>query len=195
MSGECLPLQTHLMSSPTPIQPPSFERQSRPLLISIIGGSEPPARALALAEEAGQELARRGAVVVCGGLGGVMEAVCKGAKSAGGTTIGILPGNSPTDANPYVDLSICTGIGYARNVIVVKTGRAVIALDGAYGTLSEIGHALGDGIPVIGLETWDLPRRDDLPIEMTMAGSVHEAVDLAIKAAERRALQEQVRLH
>src|SRR3990172_3305338 len=129
----------------------------KPLLISVIGGGDnPPTEALRMAEEVGRELARRGAVVVCGGLEGVMEAVCRGAKAEGGVTIGILPGNDPADANPWVDYPICTGLGYARNVAVVKSGRAVIAVDGAYWTLSEIGHALGDGIPVIGLNTWSL---------------------------------------
>jgi uncharacterized protein (TIGR00725 family) len=130
----------------------------RPMIISVIGSSVADAPLAALAEAVGRELAARGAKVVCGGLGGVMEAVCKGAKEAGGTTIGILPGNDPSEANEYVDIPICTGIGYARNVIVVKTGAAAIAVGGAYGTLSEIGHALADGIPVIGLGTWTLAK-------------------------------------
>ena len=185
-----------MTTTPGPVQPPPAQGGAQPqLLISVIGGGSPPARALALAEEVGQELAKQGAVVVCGGLGGVMEAVCRGAKSAGGTTIGILPGHDPADANPYVDVPVCTGMGYARNVVVVKTGRAIIALDGAYGTLSEIGHALGDGIPVVGLETWDLPQRDDLTVKLTKASSAQEAVEMAIAAAQRRTEQERVRLH
>ena len=128
------------------------------MIISVIGGGEPTPDELALAEEVGRELGGRGITVACGGLGGVMAAVCRGSKSAGGTTIGILPGSTPEQANSWVDIPICTGLGYARNVIVVKTGRAVIAVGGAYGTLSEIGHALGDGIPVIGLQTWGLSR-------------------------------------
>ncbi len=124
-----------------------------------------------------------------------MEAVCRGAKSAGGTTIGILPGNEPITANHFIDYPIMTGIGYARNVIVVKTGRAAIAVDGAYGTLSEIGHALGDGIPVIGLETWQLPTRDDLPLQVVHADSAKDAVDKAIAAAHDRDVREHARLH
>ncbi len=158
----------------------------RPLIIAVIGGGDPPPRAVQLAEEVGRELALRGAVVVCGGLSGVMEAVCKGAKSAGGTTIGILPGTQPSTANAYIDYPIMTGMSYARNVIVVKTGRAAIAIDGAYGTLSEIGHALGENIPVIGLETWQLPPRGDLPAAIVHADSPTDAVDKAIAAAHER---------
>jgi uncharacterized protein (TIGR00725 family) len=156
------------------------------LIISVIGAGEATPEIAKMAEEVGVELARRGATVVCGGLTGVMEAVCKGAKSASGTTIGILPGNDPRAANRWVDIPICTGMGYARNVIVVKTGRAVIAVDGAYGTLSEIGHALGDGTPVIGLKTWDLSRNGESDSGIEIAGSPAEAVEKALRAAERR---------
>ncbi|MFH1140439.1 MAG: hypothetical protein V1724_01945, partial [Chloroflexota bacterium] len=90
-------------------------RQSH-MLISVIGGeAHPPQEAISMAEEVGRELARQGVTVVCGGLGGVMAAVCRGAKAEGGVTIGILPGNDPTEANPWVDYAICTGMGYARN--------------------------------------------------------------------------------
>ena len=115
-----------------------------------------------------------------------MEAVCKGAKSAGGSTIGILPGNDPNEANRWVDIPVCTGLGYARNVIVVKTGRAVIAVDGAYGTLSEIGHALGDGIPVIGLGTWTLSRNGVVDQGIEPADGPTDAVEKALDAAWRR---------
>src|SRR5690606_6176989 len=118
----------------------------------------PPDAALTAAEAVGRGIARAGATLVCGGLGGVMEAACRGARAEGGLTVGILPGGDPSDANPYVEIPICTGMGYARNIIVVKSGHAVIAIDGAYGTLSEIGHALGEGLPVIGLDTWQLSR-------------------------------------
>jgi uncharacterized protein (TIGR00725 family) len=125
-----------------------------PVFIGVIGGSEVNSAIYALAEEVGREIARRGAVLVCGGLGGVMEAACKGAGDAGGLTIGILPGDSRNAANPYVSIPIVTGVGYARNVAVVRTSHAVIAIDGSYGTLTEIGYALQAGIPVIGLGTW-----------------------------------------
>ncbi len=156
------------------------------MIISVIGASLVTPEVAQVAEQVGAELARRGATVVCGGLEGVMEAVCKGAKSAGGSTIGILPGNDPADANRWVDTPICTGLGYARNVIVVKTGRAVIAVDGAYGTLSEIGHALGDGISVIGLGTWTLNRNGCLDQGIETADNPTDAVEKALDAARRR---------
>jgi uncharacterized protein (TIGR00725 family) len=184
-----------MTSEPTPILPPLASADGKPLIISVIGGGDPPPRAIELAEEVGRELAKRGAMVVCGGLRGVMEAVCRGAKSAGGTTIGILPGSERITANDYIDIPIMTGMGYARNVIVVKTGRAAIAVDGAYGTLSEIGHALGDNIPVIGLETWQLPHREDLPMQVVHADSPKDAVEKAIAAAHERDAREHTRLH
>ena len=156
-------------------------------MISVIGaGDNPPDAVITAAEEVGRELARRGAVVVCGGLNGVMEAVCKGAKAEGGVTIGILPGDDPATANPWVDYPICTGMGYARNAIVVKSGRAVIAVGGAFGTLSEIGHALGDGIPVVGLNTWSLARNGRADESMLQASTPLEAVERAMEAAEQR---------
>ena len=115
-----------------------------------------------------------------------MEAACKGAKSAGGVTIGILPGDDPKSANPWVDVPICTGIGHARNIIVVKTGRAVIAVGGAYGTLSEIGHALSEGIPVIGLKTWAMSRSGEDDGGVIVATDAKDAVEKAIQAANSR---------
>ena len=156
------------------------------LQISVIGAGEPPIEAIGLAEEVGRELARRGVVLITGGLKGVMEAACRGAKEAGGLTLGILPGSDPADANPYVDIPICTGIGYARNIIVVRSGRAVIAVSGAYGTLSEIAHALGDGIPVIGLNTWSIAREGREDDGIIRAHSPIDAVDKAIEAARSR---------
>lgn len=174
------------MSANETPQPQPTER--RALIISVIGAGAPSERGAALAEAVGRELAKRGCVVACGGLGGVMEAAARGAKSAGGRTIGILPGNDSSTANEYIDYPIVTGMGHARNAIVVKTGRAVIAVDGAYGTLSEIGHALADGIPVIGLATWDLPRRDELAHHIVYAQSPTEAVESAVAAAQARAI-------
>jgi len=142
-----------------------------------------------LAEEVGRELARRDIMVVCGGLSGIMEAVCRGAKAEGGTTIGILPGRAAADANSYVDIPIVTSMGYSRNVIVVHTGAAVIAVGGAFGTLSEIAHALSDGIPVIGLKTWPLTTSGD-GIDMNgsiiQADSAVDAVDKALAAVAAR---------
>ena len=156
------------------------------LIISVIGEGDARPDIAELAEAVGAELARRKVTVACGGLGGVMEAVCKGAKSAGGTTIGILPGNDPNQGNQWVDIPILTGMGYARNVIVAKTGMAVIAVGGAFGTLSEIGHALGEGIPVIGLRTWALSRNGVPDNSIVVASNPAEAVEKAIEAAEVR---------
>ena len=116
----------------------------------------------------------------------MMEAASRGAKEAGGRTIGILPGSDPSEANDYVDIPICTGMGYARNVIVVKTGRATIAVGGAFGTLSEIGHALGDNIPVIGLGTWQLNRDGGVDKAIIVASDPVDAVNKALDAARRR---------
>jgi uncharacterized protein (TIGR00725 family) len=156
----------------------------RKLIISVIGGSLPTSESYRLAELVGKELGRRGLMVCCGGLGGVMEAVCKGAKSEGGVTVGILPGDDPKAANRYVDVPICTGIGHARNVIVVKTGRAVIAIDGSYGTMSEIGHALAEGIPVVGIKTWTFLREGELDSGVVLAENPADAVEQAVKLAE-----------
>ena len=158
----------------------------RSMIISVIGGYAPPPEAIALAEQVGAELARRGVTVCCGGLAGVMEAACRGAKSAGGTTIGILPGSDPNAANSYVDIPICTSMGYSRNVIVVHTGRAVIAVDGAYGTLSEIAHALADDIPVIGLDTWSLSLKGRVDDAIIIASDPVDAVEKAVEAAHQR---------
>ena len=157
--------------------------QQRPTLITVIGGSNAAPPALEDAYQVGLELARRGAVVVCGGLTGVMEAVCKGAKAGGGTTIGILPGHIPDDANSYVDYPIATGMGYMRNAIVAKAGRAVIAIDGAYGTLSEIGHALGEGASVIGLHTWHMSVDGVEDTAIIRADSPIDAVEKALAVA------------
>ena len=148
-------------------------------LIAVIGGSQSSAKESKLAEEVGRELAKRGAILVCGGLGGVMEAACRGANSDGGLTIGILPGENRRDANSYVQFPIATGMGYARNAIVVKSAQAVIAIGGSYGTLSEIGYALQNGIPVIGLGTWSLAKNGKADKSIILAKNAADAVALA----------------
>jgi uncharacterized protein (TIGR00725 family) len=151
------------------------------LQIAVVGGGSPPSADLTEAFKVGESLARRGAVIVCGGLGGVMEAACRGAKSAGGLTVGILPGSSPDAANPWVDVVIPTGMGEARNALVVASSRAVIALGGEYGTLSEIALALRAGKPVIGLSTWSLGRPDgSADSGIVPVGSAEEAAELAL---------------
>lgn len=125
-------------------------------LISVIGGREAPPDLLAEAERLGEGLAHRGWAVVCGGMEGVMEAVCRGARRAGGTTVGILPGHDPREANRYVDFALPTGMGLSRNAIVARAGEAVVALGGSHGTLSEIAFALQFGKTVIGIRTWKI---------------------------------------
>ena len=150
--------------------------------VAIIGGGQCSREEARLAEEVGHELAKQGAILVCGGLGGVMEAACKGVSSEGGLTIGILPGDSRRPANRYVQIPIVTGIGYARNLAVVKSAQAVIAIGGNYGTLSEISHALQSGIPVIGLNTWSLSRNNRQDNSIILAQNPADAVSKALNA-------------
>ena len=154
--------------------------------ISVIGGSRCSRKEAELAEQVGVELGKRGITLVCGGLSGVMTAACRGARSAGGTTVGILPGNRREDANPYVDIHIVTTIGEARNVIVVCSSEAVIAISGQYGTLSEIAHALRNKIPVVGLNTWSLSRGGRLDDSVIMAETAVDAVEKAVAAIRER---------
>lgn len=155
------------------------------MFISVVGGSKVSREQQQLAEEVGAELARRGVTLICGGLTGVMEAACRGARAAGGTTVGILPGRRREDANPYVDIPIVTTLGEARNLIVACSGQAVIAIGGEYGTLSEIAFALRSGIPVVGLSTWRLSRDREYDDSIIVAQNAREAVDKAIAAIER----------
>ncbi len=154
--------------------------QKREKLIAVIGGSEPSSEEARLAEEVGRELARRGVTLICGGLGGVMQAACRGAASEGGLTVGILPGNSPDTANPYVRIPIVSGIGYARNVAVVKSAQAVIAIGGSYGTLTEIAYALQSDIPVVGLNTWSISRNGQTDDAIIVVEDPIEAVEIAL---------------
>jgi uncharacterized protein (TIGR00725 family) len=127
--------------------------------IGVIGGAECTPTIYEIAREVGREVAHSGFSLVCGGLGGVMEAACRGAKEAGGITIGILPTSNKRDANPYVDLIIPTGLGHARNVLVVHASDALVAVDGEAGTLSEIAIALKVGKPIVGIKSWELEGR------------------------------------
>ncbi|MDY6893621.1 MAG: TIGR00725 family protein [Chloroflexota bacterium] len=154
------------------------------MIVSVIGGSRCNRRDAKLAEEVGVELGSRGVIVVCGGLAGVMAAVCKGARSVGGTTVGIIPGSKREDANPYVDIPIVTTIGEARNVIVVCSGQAVIAIGGEYGTLSEIAYARRNKIPVVALNTWTLSKDGKQDNSIIIARDAKDAVDKALAAIE-----------
>ena len=145
-------------------------RQTR---IGVIGGAVPKPEFLEAALAIGRLIARRGAILVCGGLGGVMEAAAKGVSEEGGLSIGILPGNSPKDANPYIDIPVATAMGYSRNMLVVINADVLIAVDGEYGTLSEIAYGRVYGKRIIGLGTWDIPG-------IIKADSPEEAVRLAL---------------
>ncbi len=153
------------------------------MFIAVIGAGRWSGDVEALAEAVGREVARHGAVLVCGGLGGAMEAACWGAKSAGGLTVGILPGTSREDANPYVDVPIVTGMGEARNVLVIRSAQAVIAVGGEYGTLSEIAHALKLGVPVVGLNTWHLHKNGQEDTAIVRVQTAQEAVEKALALA------------
>jgi len=152
-------------------------------LIAVIGGSKATPEEAVAAEAVGRALAEGGAVLVCGGRGGVMEAACRGAKSAGGLTIAILPGADRSEANPFVDVSIVTGIGLARNAIVARTAQAAIAVGGSYGTLSEIAYALMFGVPVVGLGTWEIEREGHPPVPIVYAAAPEEAAARALALA------------
>ena len=154
--------------------------------IAVIGSNNPSRRETRIAREVGLELAKRGTILICGGLGGVMAAACQGARSADGITVGILPGTDPSDANPHVQIPIATGIGYARNMAVVKSAGAVIAIGGGYGTLSEIAYALQSDIPVVGIDTWSLARRGRPDGAIIPVADAAEAVRLALDLTTER---------
>ena len=129
----------------------------RKIAISVIGGSKCSREVEQIAHKIGEIVAKVGAILICGGLGGVMKAVCQGAKSAHGLTVGIIISYDKNDANEYCDIVIPSGLGYARNVLVVQAGDIVVALPGEYGTLSEVAFALQFKKPVISLNSWDIP--------------------------------------
>lgn len=153
------------------------------MIVGVIGGGQTSKEIGELAKDVGRRIAESGAVLLCGGRGGVMEMACKGAKEAGGLTVGILPTADPDDANPYVDVRIPTGMGFARNAIIAVASDALIAIDGRYGTLSEIAHALNLGKRVIGLRTWSLEQIDKDSRNFIPAKDAEEAVRLAVREA------------
>jgi uncharacterized protein (TIGR00725 family) len=154
--------------------------------VAVIGSAhcEPSSEAAQLGEEVGRLLAGAAVTLVCGGLTGVMEAACRGASEAGGVAIGIVPGNSVAEANPYCTHVVATGIGHARNLAVVSSGDAVIAIGGEWGTLSEIGFARAIGRPVIALCSWTLSGRERMEGApgIVLAESGREAVERALEA-------------
>lgn len=150
-------------------------------MVAVAGPGRADAELRAHAEHVGGLLARRGATVVCGGLGGVMEAACRGARRAGGLTVGLLPGTDRAAANPYVDVAVPTGLGEARNVLVVRAADALIAVGGEYGTLTEIAFALKTGTPVVGLSTWELRKAGHRWDAFLEATDPVQAVEEALK--------------
>lgn len=156
----------------------------RPLQVSVIGGGQAEPELPALAEQVGRGLAEAGAVVVCGGRGGVMEAASRGARGAGGVVIGVLPGLSPSEANEYVTYTVATGVGHARNLAVVASGDAVVAIGGEWGTLSEIALARRLGHPVVALRSWSLENAAVAEMGLTEADDAAHAVELALAAAD-----------
>jgi uncharacterized protein (TIGR00725 family) len=144
--------------------------------LAVVGAGRATAEQAATAEQVGRAVAEVGALLVCGGLGGVMEAACRGARQAGGTTLGILPGTDRSQANEYVDVAVPTGLGEARNALVVRAADALIAVAGEYGTLSEIALALKVGKPVVGLGTWEI---EGVVAASDAPDAVRRALDLA----------------
>lgn len=149
--------------------------------IGIIGSGECTPEMEKVAEEVGRHVARRGAVLICGGMGGVMRAACRGAAEAGGVTIGILPGDRADQANEYVKIRIVTDMGHARNFILVHSSDVLIAIAGEYGTLSELAIALKLGKPVVGLSTWDVSP--DIVKARDPAEAVGEAIQLVRRSS------------
>ena len=147
--------------------------------IGVIGASRCSPEIAELAEEVGREIGKRGAVLICGGLGGVMEFASKGVKEAGGLTIGILPGRSREKANRYIDVPIVTGMGHARNVIIAHSSDSIIAISGEHGTLSEIAIGLKLKKTIIGLNTWDIEG-------VIKVKTAAEAVENVMRISERR---------
>jgi len=158
---------------------------ARRVCVAVIGGGACTPDEGRAAEAAGRGIAARGAVLLTGGLGGVMAAAAKGAHEAGGLVIGILPTDRAEDANPYVDVPVVTGMGDARNVIVAASANAVIAIGGQLGTLSEIAFALRRGIPVVGLGTWELDASRHEGLGVRCARDPEDAVAMAFAAIGR----------
>jgi uncharacterized protein (TIGR00725 family) len=143
-------------------------------LIGVIGSGHCDETVTQLAYKVGREIAKAGFGLICGGMGGVMEGACRGAAEAGGLTIGVLPGDTPESANPFVQIPIATGMGIARNVIIVRSCRVAIAVHGGPGTLSEIAHCLQLRVPVISLNSFEVSP------EIVQAASPREAVEMAV---------------
>lgn len=154
--------------------------------IGVLGPNSTSEEEYRVGIEVGRYIAEAGAILCCGGLGGMMRASAEGAKSMGGQTVGILPGDDKTDANEFIDIAIPTNLGAYRNAVLVHACDAVIAIHGAYGTLSEIAFALRLGVPVVGLHTWEVQRHGKADPGIHVALTAKEAVDTAITLARTR---------
>ena len=154
--------------------------------VGVIGAGAPLEEDARIAREVGRYVARSGAVLVCGGLGGVMEQACRGAREEGGTTIGVLPTGSRQDANPYVDFSIVTGLGEARNSVVARSSDGLVAVGGSYGTLSEIAFALKLCKPVAAINSWKLQRGDGKPVPLIRCTDAETAVQQVVTRLKQR---------
>lgn len=161
------------------------------MFLAVIGSAACERDVADQARAVGREIAARGAVLICGGRGGVMAAACEGAREGGGLTVGILPGTDRSEANRYVDIPIATGLGQARNALVVCAADAVIAVSGGYGTLSEIGLALKMGRPVVGLGTWELHHGAEPVATIVQASTPAEAVEKAVALARPGSLAQE----
>lgn len=159
----------------------------RPPYIAVVGPGDADPRTYGLAAETGRLIANRGAVVVCGGLGGVMEAAALGAREAGGASLGILPGRDRSEANRYVTVAVATGLGELRNGLLVRASDALVAVGGSWGTLSELALALRAGIPVVSLGGWSVLDADGAEVAgVLVAGSPAEAVERVFAALAPR---------
>lgn len=150
-------------------------------IIGIVGSSFATPQERKIAQEVGEEIAKNNCILICGGLGGVMEASCLGAKSKNGLTIGILPGTSKTECNNYIDIPIVTGLSEARNIIIVRTSDAIIAIGGEAGTLSEIAFAIKLQVPIIGINTWKLFKGEKEENLIIKAKDAKEAIKIALQ--------------
>jgi uncharacterized protein (TIGR00725 family) len=153
--------------------------------VAVCGPNDASPQELSAAERVGRGLATAGAVLLCGGLGGVMDAAARGASAEGGTSVGVLPGASRAGASPSLTLALPTGLGEARNAVLVRMADAVIAVGGEFGTLSEVAFALKVGVPVVGLDTWELAKRGRPVDAFERADDPEDAVRRALAAAAR----------
>lgn len=154
--------------------------------VAVVGAGRAAAALERVAEDVGRGLGEQGAVVLCGGLTGVMEAVSRGCRAAGGTSVGVLPGDDRAEANEFVDVALATGMGEMRNALIVRAADVVVALGGEYGTLSEVAFALKIGRPVVGYDTWELSKDGEPRDGIVRVGSAEEAVATALRLCSRR---------